>query len=44
MWAINAFVFWVEGKLKNLHSWEASTFTQFDHFICHEAKVFCDDV
>ena len=42
--AIDTFIVRIEGKLKNLHSWEASAFTKFDDFICHKAKVLSDDV
>ena len=42
--AIDTFIVRIEGKLKNLHSWEASAFTKFDDFVCHEAKVLSDDV
>ena len=42
--AIDTFIVRIEGKLKNLHSWEASAFTKLNDFIRHKAKVLSDDV
>ena len=42
--AIDTFIVRIEGELKNLHSWEASTFAKLNNFIRHKAKVLSDDV